>query len=82
MWYANVMVESPQYERLEIESDQPVVSQRNQNQLLSWAAGAFTLLLLVATVSFFVGPSHQSGALEIRPDDTPADKRGAGLLLT
>ena len=76
------MVESPQYERLEIESDQPVVRDRSHNQLLSWAAGAFTLLLFVATVSFFVGYSHQSGALEIRPDDTPADKRGAGLLLT
>ena len=75
------MVDSPHYERLEIETDQPVVSQRGRNQLLSWAAGGFTFLLFVAILAVVARPSFPSG-MEVKPDDSPADKRGAGLLLT
>lgn len=76
------MVNSPQYERLEIETDQPVAPQGRRSQLLTWAAGGLTLLLLITILAFSAGPRHQSGTLEVKADDSPADKRGAGLLLT
>lgn len=77
------MLNNPQYQRLQIESDAAPVPRRSSSELLSWGAGIFTLLLLTAVISaaLLVRP-HKSNTLEVVPDNSPADKRGAGLLLT
>lgn len=76
------MVGSPHYERLEIEIDQSTAPQRRKNQLLTWAAGGLTGLLLISILAFSARPAHHSDTLEVVTDNSAADKRGAGLLLT
>lgn len=73
------------YQLLHIESEQPAISPSNNKRYYVAGGGAFlALVILVATFAVTV-PSHSSAGshnLEVRPDNTPASKRGAGLLLT
>ena len=73
------------YQLLHIESEQPAIPQyRNRRYYVAGVVAFSVLVVLVATLAVTL-PSH-SGAgshnLEVRPDNTPASKRGAGLLLT
>lgn len=70
------------YELLQIESDQPPSPRRKSRKHLTWAfALASAVLISVAAVSTAVAilPVDK---LEVLPDNSPAAKRGAGLLLT
>jgi len=70
------------YELLQIESDQPPSPRRKSRTYLTWGfALASAVLISVAAVSTAVA-SHPADKLEVQPDNSPAAKRGAGLLLT
>lgn len=70
------------YELLQIESDQPPSPRRKSRKYLTWGfALASAVLISVAAVSTAVA-SLPVDKLEVQPDNSPAAKRGAGLLLT
>jgi hypothetical protein len=73
---------SQAYELLQIESDQSPSPRRKSRKYLTWGfALTLAVLISVAAVSTAVAflPVDK---LEVQPDNSPAAKRGAGLLLT
>ncbi len=70
------------YELLQIENNQPPSPRRKSKKYLTWGfALASAVLISVAVVSTAVA-SLPVDKLEVQPDNSPAAKRGAGLLLT
>ena len=73
------------YQLLHIESEQPAIPRsRNTRYYVAGVVAFSVLVVLVATLAVTL-PSHSNAGsrnLEVRPDNTPASKRGAGLLLT
>ena len=72
------------YQLLQIESEQSPSPRPTRQYCVGGALAFSTLVVLVVilTVSLTPHTSASSHNLEIRPDNTPASKRGAGLLLT
>lgn len=73
---------SQAYELLQIESDQSPSPRRKSRKYLTWGfALTLAVLISVAAVSTAVAflPVDK---LDVQPDNSPAAKRGAGLLLT
>ena len=73
------------YQLLHIESEQPAIPRSTNRRYYVAGVVAFSaLVVLVATLAVTLLPHSSAGShnLEVRPDNTPASKRGAGLLLT
>lgn len=70
------------YELLHIETEQPPTPQRlsRKYRTLGFAiASAFLISIAAVSITLTSHPQHK---LEVLPDNSPAAKRGAGLLLT
>lgn len=72
------------YQLLQIESEQSPSPRPTRRYYLGGVLAFSTLVVLAVTltVSLTSHTSASSHNLEVRPDNTPASKRGAGLLLT
>lgn len=73
------------YQLLHIESEQPAISRSiNRRYYVAGGVAFSALVILVATLAVTLPPHSSAGShnLEVRSDNTPASKRGAGLLLT
>ena len=69
-----------EYELLQIESEQSPSAPKNLKKFYVAGIGAFAVLTILLT-SLAVVSVSKSRTLEVQPDNTPASKRGAGLLL-
>ena len=77
------IVQQQGYEPLQLDSEHssdPRRLRKHQLLALSVIVGLAVLIAIVTVLTAVY--SHQKHSLEVLPDNSPASKRGAGLLLT